>query len=106
MFNALNVSNEWNIPHSHMVEACFNCGDPNHGVPQCPKPKDQARIDRNKAEFSKTGGGRGGNRGGRSNGGRGGGQGRGRGEGNKTDNRGKWKGDEKSCIGSLNFRWC
>ena len=96
MFNALNVSNEWNIPHSHMVEACFNCGDPNHGVPQCPKPKDQARIDRNKAEFSKTGGGRGGNRGGRSNGGRGGGQGRGRGDGNKTYNRGKWKGDEKA----------
>ena len=76
MFNALNVSNSWNIPQGHMTDACFNCGDPDHGVPKCPKPLDQARIDKNKAEFSRTRGGRG-DRGGRDNGGRGG-QGRGR----------------------------
>jgi hypothetical protein len=33
LFNLLNVSNEWNIPQKHQLDACFNCGDPNHGVP-------------------------------------------------------------------------
>ncbi len=47
---------------------CFNCGDSDHGVPKCPKPIDQNRIDKAKAEFSKNGGGRGG-RGGRDSGG-------------------------------------
>jgi hypothetical protein len=98
MFNALNVSNSWNIPQGHMTDACFNCGDPDHGVPKCPKPLDQARIDKNKAEFSRTRGGRG-DRGGRDNGGRGG-QGRGRGNG-RSYNRGKWKGDEKATSALL-----
>ena len=101
MFNALNVSNSWNIPQGHMTEACFNCGDPDHGVPKCPKPLDQARIDKNKAEFSRTSGGRG-DRGGRNTGGRGG-QGRSRGNG-KTYNRGKWKGDEKATSALLSTK--
>jgi hypothetical protein len=33
---------------------------PDHGVPKCPKPLDQARIKKAKSEFSKNGGGRGG----------------------------------------------
>lgn len=111
MFNALNVSNNWNIPQGHRTDACFNCGEPDHGVPKCPQPLDQARIERNKAAFSKTGGGRG-NRGGRGNGGRGG-QGRGRGDGDKTYNRGKWKGDDKATsalstsggVGKHNGKW-
>jgi hypothetical protein len=37
MFNVLNVSKEWNIPQKHHIDACFNCGDPDHGVPKCPK---------------------------------------------------------------------
>ncbi len=74
LFNSLNVSNEWNIPQKHRVDACFNCGDPDHGVPKCPKPIDQNRIDKAKTEFSKNGGGRGG-RGGRGGGGRSAGQG-------------------------------
>jgi hypothetical protein len=41
LFNSLNVWNEWNIPQKHCVDACFNCGDPDHGVPKCPKPIDQ-----------------------------------------------------------------
>jgi hypothetical protein len=57
MFNSLNVSKEWNIPQKHRIDACFNCGDPNHGVPKCPKPIYQARIDRAKSEFSKFEGG-------------------------------------------------
>jgi len=64
LFNSLNVSNEWNIPQKHRVDACFNCGDSDHGVPKCPKPINQHWIDKAKAEFSKNGGGRGG-RGGR-----------------------------------------
>jgi hypothetical protein len=63
LFNSLNISNEWNIQQKHCIDACFNCGDPNHGVPKCPKPIDQNRIDKAKAEFSKNGvgcGGRGG----------------------------------------------
>jgi len=68
LFNSLNVSNEWNIPQKHRLDACFNCGDPDHGVPKCPKPIDQHRMDKAKAEFSKTGGG-GGGRGERDSGG-------------------------------------
>jgi len=60
LFNLLNLSNEWNIPQKHRLDACFNCGDPDHGVPKCPKPIDQNRIDKAKADFSKNGGGRGG----------------------------------------------
>jgi len=45
-FNSLNVSNEWNIPQKHRVDAFFNCNDPNHGVSKYPKPIDQNRIDR------------------------------------------------------------
>ncbi len=60
LFNSLNESNEWNIPQKHRLDTCFNCGDPNHGVPKCPKPIDQNWIDKAKANFSKNGGGRGG----------------------------------------------
>lgn len=31
-----------------MVNACWNCGETGHGVARCPKPKDQARIAKNK----------------------------------------------------------
>jgi hypothetical protein len=41
LFNSLNVLNEWNIPQKHHIDACFNCGDPDHGIPKCPKPIDQ-----------------------------------------------------------------
>ncbi len=34
----------------------FYCNDPEHGVPKCPKPIDQARIDRAALEFSQDGG--------------------------------------------------
>ena len=113
LFNSLNVSNEWNIPSKHRVDACFNCGDPDHGVPKCPKPIDQNRIDKAKADFSKNGGGRGGGsrRGG--DGGRFAGRGRG-GGGKQTNTRGKWKGNDakvsaalttNSGIGKHNGKW-
>ncbi len=38
MFNALNVSKEWNIPQKHRINACFNCGDPYHGNPSALNP--------------------------------------------------------------------
>ena len=99
LFNSLNVSNEWNNPQKHRVDACFICGDPDYGVPICPKPIDQNRIDKAKAEFSKNGGGRGG-RGGRGSGGRFAGRGRGDG-GNQTNTRGKWKGDDAKVSAAL-----
>ena len=113
MFNSLNVSKEWNIPQKHRFDACFNCGDPNHGVPKCPKPIDQARIDRAKSEFSKSGGGRGGRIVGRDGRGRGRGYGRGRGDSDKAVSRGKWKSDAKSVktlytptgVEKRNGRW-
>ncbi len=99
MFNALNVSNELNIPQKHRIDACFNCGDPDHGIPKCPKPIDQSRINKAKSKIFRSGGGRGGHGGGRygRNGrGRGGGSGRGRGDGNKANPRGKWKSKAKA----------
>ena len=113
MFNSLNVSKEWNIPQKHRFDACFNCGDPNHGVPKCPKPIDQARIDRAKSEFSTSGSGRGGRSYGRDGRGRGRGNGRGRGDSDKAVSRGKWKSDAKSVktlytptgVEKRNGRW-
>ena len=36
MFNSLNVTKEWNIPQTHRIDVCFNCGDPDPGIPKCP----------------------------------------------------------------------
>jgi hypothetical protein len=44
MFNTLNVSKEWNIPQKH-CDICCNCSDPDHGLPKCPLPIIQKRID-------------------------------------------------------------
>ncbi|ELR13999.1 zinc knuckle domain containing protein [Acanthamoeba castellanii str. Neff] len=30
---------------------CFNCGQPGHSVAECPEPRDQAAIQRNRREF-------------------------------------------------------
>jgi hypothetical protein len=101
MFNALNVSKEWNIPQKHCIDACFDCGDPDHGVPKCPKPIDQSRISRAKSEFSRSGGGGGGRHGhggcyGHNGRGRRRGSGRGRGDGDKANPCGKWKSNAKA----------
>jgi hypothetical protein len=98
MFNALNVSKEWNNPQKHHIDACFNCSDPDHGVPKCPKPINQSRIDRAKSKFSSSGGGRGGRGGrdGQDGRGNGCGSGCGHGDGDKTNSRGKWKSNAKA----------
>jgi hypothetical protein len=113
LFNPLNLSNEWNIPQKHRLDACFNCSDPDHISPKCPRPIGQHQIDKAKAESFKNGGGRGGGRGGHGGGGRSAGRGRGDG-GNRTNTRGKWKGDDakvsaalttNSGIGKHNGKW-
>jgi hypothetical protein len=98
MFNALNVSKEWNIPQRHCIDACFNCSDPDHGIPKCPKPINQSRINRAKSKFLRSGGGRGGcgGRDGQDSHGNSRGSGRVHGDGNKTKSRGKWKSDAKA----------
>ncbi len=109
MFNALNVSKEWNIPQKHRIDACFNCSDPDHGVPKCPKPIDQSRINKAKSKFSRSGGGRGGRVGG-CNGcdgrGRGRGSGRGRGDGNKANPHGKWKSNLVGNVADMSATCC
>ncbi len=99
MFNALNVSKEWNIPQKHRIDVCFNCSDPDHGIPKCSKPIDQSRSDKAKSEFSRSGGrrvGRGGGRNGRDGRGRGRGSGHGHGDGNKANPHGKLKSNAKA----------
>jgi hypothetical protein len=99
MFNALNLSKEWNIPQKHQIDACFNYDDPDHGVPKCPKPIDQYMVDKTKSKFSRSGGGRGyhgGGRNGRNGHRRGRGSGRGCGDGDKAIPHGKWKGNAKA----------
>ncbi len=56
MFNTFNVSKEQNIPQKHRIGKCFNCGDPNHGVPKCPTPIVHKRIDQALFELSQGGG--------------------------------------------------
>ncbi len=116
MFNVLKVSEEWNIPQKHCIDTCFNCGDPDHGIPKCPKPIDQSQINRAKPKFSRSEGGRGGHGGGcyGCNGsGCGHGSGHGHGDGNKANPRGKWKSDAKAVnavptsggVGKHNGKW-
>jgi hypothetical protein len=101
MFNALNISKEWNIPQKHRIDACFNCSDPDHGIPKCPKPINQSRINRAKSKFSRSRGRRGGRGGcggrdswdGRGNGC---GSGCGHGDGDKANSRRKWKSNAKA----------
>ncbi len=105
MFNALNVSKEWNIPQKHHIDVCFNCGDPD-GIPKCPKPINQSRIDRAKSKFSRSGegrGGRGGGHYGRNGHGRGRGSGHGRGDGDKANPHGKWKSNAKAVNAVITF---
>ncbi len=98
MFNTLNVSKECNIPQKHRIDAYFNCSDPENGIPKCPKPINQSRIDRAKSEFSRSGGRRGGlgGRDGWDGRGNGHGSGRGCGDGDKTNSHGKWKSNAKA----------
>jgi hypothetical protein len=101
MFNALNISKEWNIPQKHRIDACFNHGDHDHGIPKCPKPINQSRIDRAKSKFSRSGGGRGqcsgcGGCDGQDGRGNGHGSGHGHGDGDKTNSCGKWKSNAKA----------
>jgi len=52
---AANVSNAWKITHHHhSANACFNCGDEDHMLPDCPKAYDQDTISKNKAKFQKN----------------------------------------------------
>ncbi len=95
----MNVSNEWNIPQKRCLDACFNCGDPDHDIPKRPKPVNQNGIDKANAEFSKNGGGCGG-RGGHSGGGHFAGQAHGD-AGNQTNTRSKWKGDDVNVSAVL-----
>ena len=93
------LNNEWvNVPSVHFAGdggkgiECDNCKGP-HTVPNCDKPRDEARIVRNRqARLGNRGGGRGG--GGRGGGGRGGAHSSGRGGGANTNRngygRGKW----------------
>lgn len=48
-YNSMCTANKWHIPHAtHCGAICWNCGDDNHGVGKCSKPKDQKEINENK----------------------------------------------------------
>jgi hypothetical protein len=98
LFNALDVSNEWNIPQKHWVDACCKCGDPDHGVLKCSKPIDLKWIDKAEAKFSKSRGGCG-SRGGRN--GRGRFAGWGCGDNDQTNTCGRWKGNDAKVSAAL-----
>ncbi len=93
------------IFQKHRMDACFNCGDSDHGVPKCPKPIDQARIDWAKSEFSHDGGGCGGRGGCDGQDGQGRGCGhesrRGRAVGDTIYNHGKWQTEAKANAVSI-----
>jgi uncharacterized membrane protein YgcG len=88
---------------------CFNCGSQDHTLKQCPEPKDELRIKKNKKAFwdarDASTGGRGGGRG-RGRGGRGNGRGRGRGRGN--GGRSSWPSpptDRDKNTAQINGKW-
>ncbi len=68
LYNSLNTSNKWNVPHrGGCASSCQNCGGKGHRVTQCKKRKDQNRITENKKKWeeetgkSSKGGGASGN---------------------------------------------
>jgi hypothetical protein len=102
LFNTLNISKEFNIPGGGgRVSICYNCEkNDGHIAPQCPEPRDEAKVKRNReaaaAARRNSGGGRGGAGRGGGGAGRGGaGRGRGRGRGNRK----KW-GEDPNKNGS------
>ncbi len=48
VFHSLNLTNKWNIPQGHWVNAfgnfCFNCGAPDYTSNKCPLPGNEAKI--------------------------------------------------------------
>ena len=61
MYDNLSMAQLWIKPSKHggnalqsiiqAVNKCWNCGETGHGVGQCKKPKDQARIEKNRKAF-------------------------------------------------------
>lgn len=70
VYNRMSHSNKWNAPKAARSRAlpvnpsrppynsndrpaptCWNCGQQGHTVPTCPKPRNQAQIDRNRDQF-------------------------------------------------------
>ena len=111
LYNNLSTTSQWNIPKGHPKfnnltggNTCWNCGA-DHMITDCPKPRNEDVIKKNREEFFKSRnggnsgrGGRGGGRGGRGGPGRGGGGGRG--DGNYS--REKWGAPGK---GDKQIRW-
>ena len=60
---AAHVNDEWKIT-MHQVSACFNCGEDDHLLGDCPQEFDQEKIKKNKANFQKNKGTKGGTSGG------------------------------------------
>eukprot|EP00956_Cyclotella_meneghiniana_P029569 scaffold72032_cov23-Cyclotella_meneghiniana.AAC.1 len=72
MYDTLNIAGSWiklnnrtNALNTIVIKRnCWNCGDEGHGVSDCPKPRDEAAITKNRNEFmqkrsNNSGGGRG-----------------------------------------------
>ena len=54
LYNSLNTSNKWNVPHQGgCAHSCWNCGG-NHGVSKCNKKKDQKKIAENKKKWQES----------------------------------------------------
>lgn len=118
-FHSLSTSQKWNVANSNKrFNPCFNC-DGNHGVDKCDKPRDEARIERNRKAFEERkkgnqssgggarrpwgSGGRGNSGRGRGDGGRGG---RGRGNGGcGHGGRGGSSGGYGSGVAFMGGRW-
>jgi hypothetical protein len=70
LYHNLSTANAWNIPKNHKfsnltgdpggsTRKCWNCGDPDHVINDCTKPRDEEKIKKNREEhFSNQNGGR------------------------------------------------
>ena len=90
VFHSLNLTNKWNIPKGHRVDAfgivCFNCDSPDHTSEKCSLPHNEAKITKAKEAHAKSiGEGPGSS-----------GRGRGRGCGDRRDGHG---GDQNNTQG-------
>ncbi len=55
LYNLLNTSNKWNVPHrGGHASACWNCGNSNHGGGNCKQKKDRKEIAENKKKWEES----------------------------------------------------
>ena len=53
-YNSLAIAGKWHVSNRQFANPCWNCDDIEHGVRDCPKPKNQDKIQANKKQWEEN----------------------------------------------------